>query len=133
MGMALLEQLPRFGPDPTLEEVLPQECATPPPPMAEASRSTAGVGASAGAQEAVKEVMPKDPSTQVGAATRGGSQAEEAASHGPNVTEVEVVSVLPGEPSDLAEVAQPSCIEGPMASREWGKIPTSGAVRASLG
>jgi hypothetical protein len=101
--------------------------------MVEASGSIAGAGAGARAQEAVKEVMPKDPSTQVGAATTGGSQAMEAASHEPKVTEVEVVSVSPGEPSDLAEVAQPSCIEGPVASRKWGEIPTSGAVHASLG
>jgi hypothetical protein len=133
MGMALLDQLPRFGLDPALEGALPQDCATHPPPMAEASGSTTGAGAGAGAQEAVKEVMPKDPSTQVGAANGGGSQAEEAASHEPDVTKVEVVSVSPREPSNLAEVAQPSCIEGPMASCEWGEIPTSGAVRASLG
>jgi hypothetical protein len=36
-------------------------------------------------------------------------------SHEPDVTEVEVESVSSGEPSDLAEMAQPSCIEGPMA------------------
>jgi hypothetical protein len=32
---------------------------------------------------------------------------------GPDIVEVEVVSVLSGEPSDLAEVAQPSHGEGP--------------------
>jgi hypothetical protein len=36
----------------------------------------------------------------------------------PDVVEVEVVSVSSNEPSDLAEVAQPSRVEGP-ASLMW--------------
>jgi hypothetical protein len=32
---------------------------------------------------------------------------------GSDIVEVEMVSVLSGEPSDLAEVVQPSCGEGP--------------------
>jgi hypothetical protein len=35
--------------------------------------------------------------------------------HKPDVTEVKVVSVSSGEPSNLAEVAQPSRVEGPTA------------------
>jgi hypothetical protein len=34
---------------------------------------------------------------------------------GPDVVEVEVVLVSSDEPSDLAEVAQPSCAKRPMA------------------
>jgi hypothetical protein len=62
MGMAVLEQLPRFEPDPALEGALPQESAAPPPLTTKASGSTVGVGADAGAQEAAKEAAPEDPS-----------------------------------------------------------------------
>jgi hypothetical protein len=44
-------------------------------------------------------------------------------SHEPNVTEVEVVSVSSGEPSDMAEVAQPSRAEGPTALMWVGRDP----------
>jgi hypothetical protein len=73
MGMAMLEQLSWFRPDPALEGALPQESAAPPPPVMEASGSTTGEGTDAEVQEAVKEAMPEDPSAQVGVATRGGS------------------------------------------------------------
>jgi hypothetical protein len=78
------------------------------------------VGADTGAQEVAKEVVAEDPSTQVRSAIGGRSKAEEALSRKPNVTKVEVVSVSSGEPSDLAEVAQPSRIEGPMALMQVG-------------
>jgi hypothetical protein len=52
----------------------------------------------------VKEAASKDPSAQMGAVARGGSQAEEATSRKLDVAEVEVVSVSFGEPSDMAEV-----------------------------
>jgi hypothetical protein len=52
-----------------------------------------------------KEATPEDPSTQVGFAAGGGSQAKEVASREPDVVEVEVVSVSSGEPSNLVEVA----------------------------
>jgi hypothetical protein len=61
MGMALLEQLPRFGPDPALEGVLPQESAAPPPLTVEALGSTTGAGMGVGAQEVVKEAALMDP------------------------------------------------------------------------
>jgi hypothetical protein len=61
MGMAMLEQLPWFRLDPALEGALPQESAAPPPRVTEASGSTTGAGADAGAQEAAKEATPKDP------------------------------------------------------------------------
>jgi hypothetical protein len=120
MGMAVLEGLPWFGPDPALEGALPQECTAPPPLTAEASGLTTGAGADARAQEDVKEATPEDPSAQVRSAVGGGSQAEEAASREPDVTEIEVVSVSSGEPSDLAKVAQPSHIEGPTALMQVG-------------
>jgi hypothetical protein len=41
----------------------------------------------------------------------------------PDVTEVEVVSVSSGEPSDMAKVAQPSCVEGPMTLMRVGRNP----------
>jgi hypothetical protein len=47
MGMAVREQLPRFGLDLALKGVLPQESVAPPPPATEASRSTVGMGANA--------------------------------------------------------------------------------------
>jgi hypothetical protein len=59
----------------------------------------------------------------VGFAAGGGSQAEEAASREPNVIGVEVVSVSSGEPSNLAEVAQPSRVEGSMALMQVGRDP----------
>jgi hypothetical protein len=102
-----------LGPDTALEGVLPQESVAPPPPAAKASRSTAGAGADAGAQEAAKEATPEDSLAHVGSDVGGGSQAEETTMGGPDVIEVEVVSVLSGEPFDLAEVAQPSYVEGP--------------------
>jgi hypothetical protein len=61
MGMVALEQLPRFGLDPALEGVLPQESEVPPPLTAETPGSTVGVGASAGAQEATKEATFEGP------------------------------------------------------------------------
>jgi hypothetical protein len=51
----------------------------------------------------------------VGATAGGGSQAEEATSREPDVVEVEIVSVLFDEPSDVAEVALSSRTEGPIA------------------
>jgi hypothetical protein len=62
IGMAMLEQLPRFRPDPVLEGALPQESATPLPPVIEALGSTMRMGADARAQEAVKGATPEDPS-----------------------------------------------------------------------
>jgi hypothetical protein len=62
MGMAALEQLPQFGPDPSLEGALPQESEAPPPPMAEMPGLIAGARASAGAQETAKEAAPEGPS-----------------------------------------------------------------------
>jgi hypothetical protein len=62
MGMAVLEQLPRFGPDPALEGALPQGSEAPLPLTTEASGSTVGASASAGAQEAAKEAMLEGPS-----------------------------------------------------------------------
>jgi hypothetical protein len=56
----------------------------------------------------------------MGTVARGGSQAKETALREPDVTEVEVVSVSSDEPSDLVEVAQPSCVEGPMALMRVG-------------
>jgi hypothetical protein len=50
---------------------------------------------------------------------------------GPDIIKVEVVLVSSGEPSDLAEVAQPSRAEGPQPSCGWGVTPSSGAVRTS--
>jgi hypothetical protein len=70
-----------------------------------------------------KEVAPKGPSTQVGSTTGGGSQTKEMTIGGPDVIEVEVVSVSSGEPSDLAKVAQPSHGEGPMALMRVGRDP----------
>jgi hypothetical protein len=122
-GMAALEQLPRIGPDPALEGALPQESEVPPSPMAETPGSTVGAGASAGAQEATKEVVPEGRLAQVGSAVGGGSQAEETVTDGPDVIEVEVVSVSSGEPSDLAKVAQSSRAEGPMALTWVGHDP----------
>jgi hypothetical protein len=86
--------------------------------MAEALGSTAGADLDTRAQEAAKEATPKDPSARVGSATGGGSQAEEVASRKPVVLEVEVVSVSSDEPSDLAEMAQPSRVEG-LAALMW--------------
>jgi hypothetical protein len=37
VGMAALEQLPRFGPDPAPDATLPKESAAPPPLMMKAS------------------------------------------------------------------------------------------------
>jgi hypothetical protein len=93
MGMATLEKLPQFRPDPAPKVALPKESAAPPPPAMEASGST------------TKEVAPQDLSTQVGATARGRSQPEEAASREPDVVKVEMVLALSGEPSDMAEVA----------------------------
>jgi hypothetical protein len=62
MGMAILEQLPWFGPDPTLKGAPPQESGAPPPLMVEASGLIAGAGAGAEAQEVAKEAVPKGPS-----------------------------------------------------------------------
>jgi hypothetical protein len=45
------------------------------------------------------------------------------ASREPDVTEVEVVSVSSGEPSNLAKVAQPSRVVGPMALMWVGRDP----------
>jgi hypothetical protein len=42
---------------------------------------------------------------------------------GPDIIEVEVVSVSFGEPSDLAKVAQSSCAKGPMAFMRVGHDP----------
>jgi hypothetical protein len=53
----------------------------------------------------------------------GGSQAEETVTGGPDFVEVEVVSVLFGEPSDLAEVTQSSHAEGPAALMWVGHDP----------
>ncbi|CAD6265970.1 unnamed protein product [Miscanthus lutarioriparius] len=63
------------------------------------------------------------PSTRVGAAAGGGSQAEEAASREAETAEVEVVSVSSGEPSDVAEVTKPSRTEGPVALVRVGRDP----------
>jgi hypothetical protein len=59
----------------------------------------------------------------MGTVAGGGSQAKETALREPDVTEVEVLSVSSGEPSDLVEVAQPSCVEGPMALMRVGRDP----------
>jgi hypothetical protein len=59
----------------------------------------------------------------VGSAAEGGSRTEETATGGPDVIEVEVVSVLFGEPFDLAEVAQPSYTEGPVTLMWVGHDP----------
>jgi hypothetical protein len=71
MGMAILEQLPWFGPDPTLKGAPPLESGAPPPPMAEASGLTARAGAGTEAQEVAKEATPKGPSAQVWSTTGG--------------------------------------------------------------
>jgi hypothetical protein len=71
MGMAILEQLPWFGPNPALKGAPPQESGAPPLPMAEASGLTTGAGASAEAQEVAKETAPKGPSAQVWSAIGG--------------------------------------------------------------
>jgi hypothetical protein len=67
-----------------------------------------GEGASTRAQEVEKEATPESPTEQVGSAVRGGSQVEEMMTCGPDVVEVEMVSISFGEPSNLAEVTQPS-------------------------
>jgi hypothetical protein len=59
----------------------------------------------------------------VGSIEGGGSRAEESATGGPDIVEMEVVSVSAGEPSDLAEVAQPSHAEGSMALMRVGCNP----------
>jgi hypothetical protein len=104
-GMAALEQLPWIELDPALEGALPQESEAPPPPMAEMLGSATGVRASTRVQEVAKETALESPSVQVGSAVGGGSEVEEMATGGPEVIEVEVVSISSGEPSDLAEVA----------------------------
>jgi hypothetical protein len=73
----------------------------------------------------VKEAAPEGPSAQVGFAAGGGSHIEETTMGRPNVIEVEVVSVSFGEPYDLAEVAQPSHAEGPVALIRVGHDPYS--------
>ncbi|XP_066353306.1 uncharacterized protein [Miscanthus floridulus] len=72
---------------------------------------------------AAEEAALEAPSTRVGAAAGGGSQAEEAASREAETAEVEVVSVSSGEPSDVAEVAEPSRAEGPAALVRVGRDP----------
>jgi hypothetical protein len=47
IGMAVLEQLPWFGPEPALEEALLEESGAPPPPTVEALGSTVRASASA--------------------------------------------------------------------------------------
>jgi formylglycine-generating enzyme required for sulfatase activity len=54
---------------------------------------------------------------------RGGSRAEETATSGPDVVEVEVVSISFGEPSNLVEVARPSRNEGPATLIWVGRDP----------
>jgi hypothetical protein len=71
--MAALEELPRFGPDPSLEGALPQESEARPPPTVEALVLTVGAGPSTGAQAATKEAMLEGPLAQMGSAARGGS------------------------------------------------------------
>jgi hypothetical protein len=66
--------------------------------MVEVSGSTTGAGASTRAQEVAKETAPEGPSTQVGSAVGGGSQKEDMATGGPDVIEVEAVSVSSGSP-----------------------------------
>jgi hypothetical protein len=57
--MATPEELPLFGPDPSLKRALPQEGEVCPPSTAEAPALTVGVGPSAGAQATMNEAMPE--------------------------------------------------------------------------
>jgi hypothetical protein len=132
-GMSALEQLLRFGPDPTLERALPHESVVPPPPTGKTLGLTVGVGGSTGAQEATKVATPEGPLVQVGSAVGGRSRVEETATGGPNVVEAEVVSVSSDEPSDLAKGLSPPAPRAPQPLRGWGMIPSSGVVHASPG